>query len=57
MCPHEYATIKPEIKRVFYVTCLCGIAGISRYRLINLAPNADTNASPKAEPKMGYTIA
>ena len=40
MCPktiHEYATIKPEVKRVFSVTRSYAAAGISQYRLIKVA--------------------
>ena len=37
---HEYATIKPEVKREFYVTCLYATAGIRRFRLINVAPTS-----------------
>ena len=36
---HEYATIKPEVKWVLYVTRVYATAGISRYRFINVAPN------------------
>ena len=34
----NYSTNTPRLKRVFHVTRLYATAGISRYRLINVAP-------------------
>ena len=46
MCPNIFQnhstqdfTNTPRLKREFYVTCLYAEAGISRYRLVNVAPN------------------
>ena len=48
-----YATIKPEVKRVFYVTRSYAAAGISRYRLINVAPIIGSLSGTK---KFGYPV-
>ena len=37
--PQNHYMIKLRVKVVFYVTRLYAAAGISRYRLINVAPN------------------
>ena len=35
----NHSTITPQLKWVFYVTCLYVTAGTDRYRLINVAPS------------------
>ena len=50
---HKYATIKPVVKRVFYVTRSYAAAGISRYRLINVAPIIGSLSGTK---KFGYPV-
>ena len=44
MCPgifQNHSTNTPQLKRVFYVTHSYAAAGMSRYRLINVAPKWD----------------
>ena len=49
----HYSTNTPRLKRVFYVTRSYAAAGISRYRLINVAPIIGSLSGTK---KFGYPV-